>query len=521
MKLLTAAGMREADRRTIEEFGLPGRVLMECAGRGVVEALVRRYGDVMPGPVAVLCGKGNNGGDGLVAARHLLERGWQVDTLVLAAPESLRGDVAANYELLLRAGGVPRHLPDEAVVATTLTALRRPRLIVDALLGTGLDAAPAPHLAAAIGWIRDAAVPVVAVDLPSGLDSDSGRPPGAVVRAELTVTFAAAKLGQVLNPGVDACGELVVVDIGIPGRILAEEACGVLLDAAEVAALLPARPATGHKGTFGHLLLLAGSEGKSGAAALAAGGALRVGSGLVTVAAPRSAQQILAVKLTEAMTAPLAEDTAGLTPTALTQCRALCGGKSALVVGPGLGEGVGTRAVVRELLATLPLPLVLDADGLNTLAGDTSPLKRRPCGTTILTPHPGEMARLTGLTVAQVQTERVAVARAFAERHGVVVVLKGARTVVAAPDGGFCINPTGHVGMGSGGTGDVLAGMIGGLLAQGLPPVAAAAAGVWLHGAAGDRLRARFGDAGLLAGDLLPEIPAARYELFDKRRPTC
>lgn len=516
MKIVTAAQMREADRRTIEEFGLPSPVLMECAGRGVVTEMCRRYGERAPGPVVVLCGKGNNGGDGLVVARHLLERGWAVTTIVLAAADTLHGDARLNFTLLSRLGATIHCVEDETALSALFATLPPPRLIVDALLGTGLNAPPAPLYAGAITWINRSAAVVVAVDIPSGLAADSGRILDCAVAAELTVTFAAVKVGHVVQPGVELCGELVVVDIGIPRYILEDEAGGILLEGAEVAPLLPVRASDGHKGTYGHLLILAGATGKTGAAALAAAGGLRAGAGLVTVAAPRSAQAVLAVKLTEAMTEPLAEENGGLAPTALAEVQALTQGKSALALGPGLGAGGATRVVVRALIATASLPLVVDADALNALVGDLEPLLRRPCGTTVITPHPGEMARLTGRTVAAVQAERITVARDFAETFGVVVVLKGARTVIAAPDGGIWINPTGHAGMGSGGTGDVLTGVIGALLAQGLPPAAAAAAGVWLHGRAGDRLRPRFGDAGLLAGDLLDEIPAARRELHSE-----
>lgn len=513
MKILTAAQMREADRRTIEELGLPGVVLMECAGRAVVEAIEERCGDLAPGPVAILCGKGNNGGDGLVVARHLLDRGWQVKVVLLADAAAIAGDARLNLEIL-------RRLPADISVVTGLAALEAllPELsasvlLVDALLGTGLATPVEGLYARAIDWINTHPSPVVAVDIPSGLDATSGCVLGAAVQADLTVTFAAAKLGEVIHPGVALCGELLVADIGIPQSLLAVEACGILLDADEVAPLLPPRPANGHKGSFGHLLLVAGSSGKSGAAAMAATAALRAGAGLVTVAAPQATQTVLALKLTEAMTAPLAEVDGGLALAALDELQRLWRGKTVLAIGPGLGQGAETVALVRRLLREVPLPLVIDADGLNALAGDLAALQTRPCGTTILTPHPGEMARLAGISVAEVEADRVGVARAFAETHGVIVVLKGARTVIAAADGGIFINPTGHAGLASGGSGDVLTGMIAGLLAQGAAPVAAACSGVWLHGRAADRLLPRSGTAGLLATDLLPEIPAARLEL--------
>lgn len=514
MKLLTAEQMRETDRRTIEEIGIPGPVLMECAGRGVVEALERRFGQLAPGPVAILCGKGNNGGDGFVVARHLRERGWRVVTVVLAAQATLSGDARLNLDILAKLDAELIFAPDLASFEAAQRHLADATLIVDALLGTGLATPVTGLFAQAIAWINERAVPVVAVDIPSGLDATSGRILGCAVAADLTVTFAAPKLGQVVYPGVAQCGVLETVDIGIPRAILASEACGTLLDADEVATLLPPRPVDGHKGTFGHLLVVAGSTGKIGAAAMSANAALRTGAGLVTAATPHTAQATLAIKLTEAMTEPLAEVEGGIALAAYPVLQHLWQGKSALALGPGLGQTVETGELIRQVVRDCPLPLVLDADGLNALAGNCAFLQERPCATTILTPHPGEMARLSGCTIAAIEADRVGAARRFAETFGVVLVLKGARTVIAAPDGGICVNPTGHAGMASGGTGDVLTGIIGGLLAQGTTPFAAACAGVWLHGRAGDRLRCRYGDAGLIATDLVAEIPATRLEVL-------
>jgi NAD(P)H-hydrate epimerase len=359
--------------------------------------------------------------------------------------------------------------------------------------------------------------PKVAIDIPSGLDATSGAVLGSVLYADLTVTLAAAKLGQMIYPGVNCCGELVVAEIGIPQAFLDELAAGILLEAGDVSCFLPTRPAAGHKGTFGHLLLVAGSRGKSGAAALAADAALRSGAGLVTVASPASLQTTLAIKLTEAMTASLDEIDGALAATAYAQIAALWQNKNVLALGPGLGRSETTAALIWKVIQDCPLPLVLDADALFALAGHNDVLATRPVGTTILTPHPGEMAHLLGVTIAVVEADRIGTARRFAEENGVVLVLKGARTVIAAPDGGILINPTGHAGMATGGMGDLLTGIIAALLCQGVPPLAAAAAGVWLHGRSGDRLFPRFGDAGLLARDLLAEIPGARSEVLSQK----
>lgn len=515
MKLLTVAAMRELERRAMDELGLSGAVLMENAGRGVADLICARYGATFPGPVLVLAGQGNNGGDGYVIARHLRNRGWQVTTLVLAEEDAVRGDAGINLAILKKSGAPLRFASDRATLNLEHAVVPRLGLVVDALFGTGLNAAVSGFQSAAIHWVNGCGAPVVAVDIPSGVDAGSGRLLGPAVRADLTATFAYPKLGHVLHPGAGLLGELVLVDIGIPAAFSA--ACVkdalVLVDAAVAAELLPSRPIAGHKGTFGHLLVVAGSCGKAGAAALAAAGGLRSGAGLVTVATPAAAHPSLAAQLTEAMSEPLPEADGALAASALARIETLLTGKTAVALGPGLGLAEPTTNLVRRLVESLPLPLVLDADGLGALAGDLAPLGKRRAGNTILTPHPGEMARLCGLSIAEIEADRVGIARDFAARQRVVLVLKGARTVIAAPDGRIFINGSGNSGLAAGGMGDVLTGLIGGLLAQGLTTQDAAVLGVYLHGAAADRLRDRMGDAGLTAGDLARELPLARRAL--------
>lgn len=514
MKLLTADEMRELDRRTIEEIGIPGVVLMENAGRGAAELLCRRFAGLRPGPVLILAGKGNNGGDGYVIARHLLNRGWRVRTVVLADEGQIGGDAAINLRALLRSGGEVIFAAAGAQLSRVLRQVRDSRLVVDALFGTGLASEIGGHAASAIDWINAAGVPVLAVDIPSGVDATSGRILGRAVRADLTVTFALAKLGHVLHPGAGHCGELEVVDIGIPAALLAKTSDRhLLVDAAVAGSLLPARPATGHKGTFGHLLVVAGSRGKAGAAAMTAEGGLRSGAGLVTVACPADIQATLATRLTEAMTEPVADIDGALSLQALATLTGLAEGKSALALGPGLGPQAETFALVRRLVRETSLPLVLDADGINGIAGHSALLRSRPAARTVLTPHPGEMARLTGRSIAEVEADRIGVAREFARQHRVVLVLKGARTVIALPDGRVRLNGSGNPGLASGGMGDVLTGLIGGLLAQGLSAADAAVLGAYLHGRAADRLLPAMGNAGMIAGDLLRELPATRKEL--------
>jgi NAD(P)H-hydrate epimerase len=516
MKLVTASEMRQLDRRAIEEVGIPGVVLMENAGREAAERLCRRYGSLHPGPVLVLAGKGNNGGDGYVIARHLRNRGWHVRTVVLAPAEGIVGDAGIHLKTLGREGGEVTFTSDEESLAQALAAQKDTALIVDALLGTGLTSAVHGPYAQAIDWINGSAAPVLSVDIPSGIDATTGSILGRAVRADLTVTFALAKVGHAIHPGAEMTGDLETVDIGIP-VVLATQAgtAHTLVGAVEAAALLPKRPPTGHKGTFGHLLVVAGSRGKSGAAAMTAEGGLRIGTGLVTVACPAAIHDVLAIKLTEAMTAPLSEVDGGLSLQAAGEIERLWTDKQALALGPGLGQAEETRALVRRLVRSCPLPLVLDADGLNAVAERPGILLEREGGSAVLTPHPGEMARLAGTTVAEVEGDRIGVARDFARRYQVVLVLKGARTVTALADGRVWINGSGNPGLASGGMGDVLTGLVGGLLAQGLAPEGAAVLGTYLHGRAADRLAQRLGDAGMIATDLLREIPATRKELAE------
>ncbi|MEJ2201918.1 MAG: NAD(P)H-hydrate dehydratase [Desulfuromonadaceae bacterium] len=515
MKLLTAAQVRELDRQAIEDLGMPGVVLMENAGRGAAEVLHRRYAELFPGPLLILAGKGNNGGDGFVMARHLANWGWRVQTLVLATAEAVTGDAAINLAVLRHSDGDVIFVPDEETLNAALAAAGGSRLLVDALFGTGLSSKVRGVYARAIEWVNGSGLPVLAVDISSGVDATSGRVLGAAIRADLTVTFVCLKIGQVVYPGVGCGGHLEVVDIGMPATVLADAPDSLaLIDRAMAVALAPARPPTGHKGTFGHLLVVAGSVGKIGAAALTAEGGLRMGCGLVTLASPFSCQQVLAVKLTEIMTAGLDELEGTLSLRALDQIRSLWAGKQALAIGPGLGQAEETVALVRRLVHGCPVPLVIDADGLNALGSRPEWLRQCADLRAVLTPHPGEMARLTGTSVAEVEADRIGVARRFASDYGVTLVLKGARTLIAGADGRIWVNPSGNPGMASGGMGDALTGMIAGLLAQGLAPQEAAVLGVYLHGLAADRLAKHCGNAGLFASDLLRELPAARNSLF-------
>lgn len=521
MKLLTAVEMRELDRRAMEEIGIPGAVLMESAGRGAAELLAERYADLFPGPVLILAGKGNNGGDGFVVARWLLNRGWQVQTIVLAAPAAIGGDAGLNLDILQRCGATVTAVTTDEQLSSALAA-HSGVILVDALLGTGLANPVSGRYAVAIDWLGAQRAPLVAVDIPSGVDATTGAILGRAARADLTVTFAAAKVGHAVSPGFSCCGELKIVDIGIPATLSASTGDNHwLIEAAEAAPLLPLRPVNGHKGTFGHLLVLAGSPGKTGAATLTAAAAVRGGAGLVTLACPATVHDIMEIKLTEAMTVALPDHDGHLGEDSLVPLNALLDNKSALALGPGLGMSGQTVRLVRRIVGESSLPLVVDADGLNALAGHCHVLKERPRARTILTPHPGEMARLLGCGVAAVEAERIKCAREFAMEYGIVLLLKGARTIIALPDGRIRINSSGNPLLATGGSGDVLTGLIGALLAQGLTVDDAAVLGSYLHGAAADHWAARHGDAGMTATELLNELPAVWRELRLIRSQTC
>ncbi len=510
MKIVTAAQMRALDRQTIQEARIPSLTLMERAGAGTVSEMQRFFGLLKGRRITILCGKGHNGGDGLVVARLLVKQRAIVRVLLLHPVTELAPDTRTMYRRLLRLAG--RRLIDASPSAEHLSAhVDAAEILVDALLGTGLSSPVTGRYQSAIEVMNESGHPIVAVDLPSGLHADSGACLGAAVRATLTVTFGLPKYGLYLGDGIDLAGVVRVVDIGIPAEYAAAvDSPAFLLSGTRIAELIPARPPSAHKGTFGHAGIIAGAVGKSGAAALAAKAALRVGTGLVTVATPAGVNATIESKLLEAMTQPI-PDTADhqFGRCSIEALVAFAQRKTGLAIGPGIGTDPETMEAVRRLLPQLLVPCVVDADALSAAAELPSPWAQ--CNTPmILTPHPGEMARLTGMEHGQaVNRDRAEIARGFAQRHRVIVVLKGARTVLGHPDGRIAVCPTGNPGLATGGTGDVLTGMIAGLLAQRLPPWDAACAGTYLHGLAGDLAAAVKGQAGLIAGDVIEQIPHA------------
>ncbi len=521
--LATAEEMRRADRRATERYGVPSLVLMENAGRGAADALERVLGAVRGRRVAVVCGKGNNGGDGFVVARHLLGRGARIFAWLVGRVGEVRGDARVNLDALQRAGEAVAEAPEAAGPAFERMAeeLRAADIVVDALLGTGARGPATGPVAAAIEAINasgSADRPVCALDLPSGLPSDGEVPAGPVVRAVLTVTFGLPKLGLFLPAGVAHAGRIEIADLGVPRAWLAEGIPTGLLEVADATAALPVRPHDAHKGRYGHLLVVAGSVGKTGAAVLACLGALRSGTGLVTCATPGSQQPVVAAQLSEAMTEPLPETAARtISAKAVERVVELLARMDAVALGPGIGLDPETQAAVRTLVRDVERPMVVDADALTALAGRAGLCRDAPAPR-LLTPHPGEAARLLGCGIADVQADRIGSARRLAAESGAVVALKGARTVVAAPDGEVALNPTGNPGMATGGTGDVLTGIVGGLLAQGVAPIDALRAAVYLHGLAGDIAAETRGQAGLVAGDVAGSLPAAIRRVLEAGR---
>jgi len=505
MRVVTAAEMREMDRKAIEDYGIPGVVLMENAGRHVVETVVHVLGDVRGKVAAVIAGKGNNGGDGFVVARHLKNMGAEVRVYLLAGVDEIKGDARVNLDVWLKMGGKISN-PLREGMELLPGELARAHVIIDALYGTGFKGAVRENVIPVVEAVNSSPAPVIAVDIPSGLEADTGLAGGSCIRASHTVTFGLPKIGLVTGYGPEFTGRMHVADISIPAEILQGGEIE-LITGDKIKNILPRRSAVAHKGNFGHALVVGGSPGMSGAVCLAARACARTGAGLVTAAVPRGLHPAAEIKLTEVMTMPLPETVDGfLSSQAAGVINDLSAGKDVLAIGPGLGTNDETVKVVVEVLREAEVPCVIDADGINAVARSGFRLREMQANA-VITPHPGEMARLMGCSTAEVQADRPGNARRVAGESGAVVVLKGAGTVVAVPGGKAYINSTGNPGMASGGSGDVLTGIIAGLLAQGLTPENAAVAGVYLHGLAGDRVAAANGMAGLLAGDMIEALP--------------
>jgi ADP-dependent NAD(P)H-hydrate dehydratase / NAD(P)H-hydrate epimerase len=508
--VLTAAEMQELDRVTIEELGLPGAVLMENAGRAVARAVLRELGDrAEAARVAVVCGGGNNGGDGFVVARWLREWGLAATAYLAAAPDRLRGDAALHFAVYDRVGGVVASIADATALAEHRRAIQAADAVVDAVFGTGLAREVTGHYREVIEVMNGCTGRRIAVDVPSGLSADTGEPLGLAFRAELTVTIAFRKVGLTAQAGFATAGRVEVAEIGIP-RALAE-AHGIrlgLLEAADVASAVPRHEPSDHKNRRGHVLVVAGSPGKRGAGRLCAWAALRAGAGLSTLASPWASAEVWAPD--PIMTEELDPDTPG----ALERLAGLAERVQVIAMGPGMPTSAAARELVRKAVAELEVPLVLDADALNHLAPDLE-LVATCAAPVVLTPHPGEAARLLDISSSEVQRDRVAAARRLAETTRAAVVLKGARSLVCdglAGDGVVTINPTGGPALATAGSGDVLTGVIAALIGQGVAPGEAARLGCYLHGLAADRAAAELGPWSVTASDVLEALPGALLE---------
>jgi hydroxyethylthiazole kinase-like uncharacterized protein yjeF len=516
MFLVTAAEMQEMDRLTIESHGISGLELMESAGKGAARVILAQFADRLKAGVGIICGKGNNGGDGFVIARYLADQRIPVAVYLLAKTSAIKGDAAANLKRLAPLNISVIEIPDEDVFSRNISSIGQHGLLVDAILGTGLSSNVRGFFKTVIDSINQSPAPVFAVDIPSGLNSDTGQPCGTCIRAQATATFALPKIGNFSYPCAEYTGRLEIIDIGIPDAVVETvRPKQHLLTSERISSLLQPRPADTHKGRTGHLLVVAGSVGKTGAAALTAGSAMRAGAGLVTLSIAESLHPIAETLVLEVMTAPLTESRYGvLEDVAIDDIMKLAAGKTCLAIGPGIGQAMETRKLIQKIITQIEIPMVIDADGLNNLVGQTQLLQSLKAPA-VLTPHPGEMARLINATPAEVQQNRLKCARDFATNFNVHVVLKGAGTVIAHPDGKAYINPTGNSGMASGGMGDVLTGVLAGFITQGFTPEAAAHAAVYLHGAAADTLAKTIGPFGYLAGEVMNAIPGEIKKLFE------
>ena len=543
MKLVTSSQMRNIDNKTIQGIGISGLELMEKAGKGVALAAKEMLGDVKNKKVVIFCGRGNNGGDGFVVGRYLSEWGAEVEFYLTASREEVKGDAKTNLEKAVEMG-----LPINEVLKTEeIPSLVKTDLVVDALFGTGFDGEITGYMKDIVELINSSDAPVISVDIPSGLHADTGQFTGPCIKAERTVTMALPKIGHFFFPGKEMSGKVSVVDIGVPPHVVEEENINLnLITEEEVKEMLPRRPGDAYKGTCGRAVLIAGSTGMTGAASLASLSSLRAGAGMAILGIPQTLNPILEIKLTEVMTKPLPDvrKKGALALRGLGQIRELLKWGDCCAVGPGLGQHFETIELVRRLLIKIDMPTVIDADGLNAIAKDVSILKECQAPL-ILTPHIGELSRLNGAPAGEIAKDRIKYASDFAKEYHCILVFKGAPTIISEPGGQTYVNPTGNAGMASAGSGDVLTGIIVGLLAQMLmlkkvekPALRhaqrgersrttegggediwkimmdSACAGVYIHGLTGDLAKEEKGEMGMIAGDMMEKIPEALIRCF-------
>lgn len=514
MKLLKAEEMRDIDRRASEEYFISSLVLMENAGLRVFELVKELVVNLAGSRIVILAGQGNNGGDGLVLARHLHNAGARADCFLLGESAALTPDAAANYAILERMGIKIAPLQNEADGMVLVMALTRADIVVDAIYGTGFRGQLNEYETWIVETLNKCRIPTIAVDIPSGVEADTGRVHGQAVQADYTVTLALPKAGLVLAPGCNHVGQLVIGDISIPRVLLEDRKYKTnLIDSTLVKKYSKPRRADSHKGTYGHVLVVGGSTGMSGAVIMTAGAALRSGAGLVTAAVPESLVPVIESSIMEVMSRPLPQTSeATISLDALPAIQNMLGTVSVCAIGPGMARYMEANAILRYVLENSGVPVLIDADGLNALEDDVAILQNRQVPV-VLTPHPGEMARLTGLPVEEIQHDRWGIARKYAVQWGVTLVLKGHNTVIANPAGELFININGNPGMATAGSGDVLAGIITGFIAQGMKPQDAAVAGVYTHGLCGDLVASLKGQQALVAGDLIEYLPQALQNL--------
>jgi len=518
MLLVTAKQMQEMDKQSIKSFGISGIVLMENAGKGAYDFLVKQFKNIRLQKVAILAGCGNNGGDGFVIARYLIQNGVDVTCFLLSYKKKVKKDAKINLDLAQKLCDKSKaskivEIPDINAFNKYKADLVHHHLFIDAILGTGLNSDVRGFFKDVIELINSLNQPVFSIDIPSGLNSDTGRPLGVAIKANATATFAFAKSGHILYPGNIYTGDLKIIDIGIPDYIVKKQNIKIaLIEKDEVAGFFTKRKFSSHKGSYGHLLVIAGSVGKTGAAILCANAAMRCGTGLVTLGIAKSLNRIIEPVIIEPMTYPLPEKEKGyLSDNSFDDIQLLLKNRQALALGPGIGTKKGTIKLVHKLVETSKVPLILDADALNCIAQNPEILKSKKAAA-ILTPHPGEMARLCNTTTDNIQNNRLEISLKFAQEYNVILVLKGAMTIISFPDGQSSICPVGNPGMATGGMGDVLTGIIAGLCAQGLTPENASIAGVYIHGMSADILYRDFGEFGFIASDMIKIIPKAIHK---------
>ncbi|HHY41250.1 MAG TPA: NAD(P)H-hydrate dehydratase [Thermoanaerobacterales bacterium] len=513
MKVVSPSTMRLMDQMAIDKYKIPGVILMENAGIKVAQAVQNMWNaqkHCASRKIVFFCGKGNNGGDGFVAARHLANMGFETIVFIIANPDNIAGDAAINLEIIRNMGLRIKVIKEQADLDEAKDLANGAFVLVDAIFGTGLKGDVKGIAKSVIEVINQLEIPVVSIDIPSGVCGSTGKILGTAVKAHQTVTLALPKIGLLLYPGAEYVGELITADIGMPVKLVeAINAEAQLLDLSWVRGCFKAAPPDAHKGTFGRVFIIAGSVGMTGAATLSSTAAVRSGAGLVTIGIPESLNDILEVKVTEAMTLPLPETSSrSIGKGAIEKALSFASKCDAVVLGPGLSTDYETAEFVRQFILDCTVPMVVDADGLNAMAESPAIFKKAKAPI-IITPHPGEMARLLSTTVSEVQTDRIGAVKTAAEKFSCTAVLKGARTLIATSDGKLMINPTGNIGMATGGSGDVLSGMIGAFLARSMKPYEAAAVGVYLHGLAGDLSAKEQEQICLMATDIIDFLPKA------------